>query len=221
MNRHNLIFPLILFLGACAANPPDRPDSLDDKPLESYALVVGSIAKPASHRGFDTYSIDMVAPAQKKAYRFRAETSFSPVNGGFPADAVINGNERSYFARRVEPGTYFISRHEVTITNTFTTYSFGQEGRFTRPFDLEAGDVAYVGAHVFEPQHDDEVFLWRNVVAPEYQIRNTFARDMQQMEILYPQFDWSRTRNLELQLHPENVEPIEDADVWINPFGLF
>ena len=221
MNIRYLPAFLILLLGGCTASPPDRPESLDGALLETQALVVGSIAKPASHDGFDTYSIDMVSPEQKKAYRYRVMTSLSPVNGGFPADAEIDGLERSYFARYVEPGTYFISRHEVTITNTFTTYSFGEKGRFTQPFELAPGDVAYIGTHVFRPLHDDEVFLWRDVVAPEYSIENSHAADLQQLEILYPSFDWSRTRNLELQLDPEDVKVIEDAEVWINPFGLF
>ncbi|MDX1444226.1 MAG: hypothetical protein R3270_10730, partial [Gammaproteobacteria bacterium] len=185
------------------------------------ALVVGSISKPVTLDGFDTYSVDMFCPTGKQAYRFRVESSSAPVSGGFPADVVIEGREKAYFIRYVEPGSYFIARQAVDITNTFTTYTFGQRGQLTERVDLQAGDVVYLGEHEFVPLHDSEFFLWRDVVAPEYRIRNAAEEDRRALESLYPGFDWDRMRNPGLELQDGNHELIEESDVWINPFGLY
>lgn len=209
-----------LLLAACATSHPDRPESIEPAQLEGKALVVGSIAKPADHDGFGSYAIDMVFPQEAQAYRFRVEAAASPFDSGFPADAVMNGHERSYFLRFVEPGTYIFARHEVAITNTFTTYTFGEQGRLTRPFTLAAGDVVYVGEHLFVPNHDNDFFLWREVTAPSYQLRNDFDADRKALETLYPGFDWSRMQDLKLQLEDAPRKAITETDVWVNPFGI-
>lgn len=216
----NLLAILLLSFGiAGCTSTPDRPDEIDKAALAGKALIVGSISKPATHAGFDHYSIDLVCPAERQAHRIRVSRSISPIRYGFPHDIVVENREKTFFARLVEPGRYLVARYAVDITNTFTTYTFGERGQLTELFDAEAGDIVYIGEHEFIPRHEDEIFLWRDLEAPDYRIRDSFDNDREQLEKLYPDIDWTRMRNPGLEKRSEDTRPIEESSVWINPFG--
>lgn len=182
-------------------------------------MIVGSLSKPEAHDGFDTYSLDLVHPDRRIAYRIRITTGLSPVGSGFPTDLVIDGREKSLFIRFVEPGRYFLARQAVSITNTFTTHIFGEKGRLSNTITAAAGNIIYIGEHVFSPRHEDALFLWRDVAAPEHRIIDAFESDRDALRDLYPDVPWKITRNATLEKRSENMDTFQDTNVWINPFG--
>lgn len=209
----------LLMLSACATSFQDRPETIDTARLGQMAMIVGSISKPAGHDGFDTYSIDLVHPDRRLAYRIRITTGLSPVGSGFPTDIIDGDREKSLFVRFVEPGRYFLARQAVDITSTFTTHVFGEKGRLSNMFTAAAGDIIYIGEHAFTPRHEDALFLWRDVVAPSHRIIDAFETDRDALRTLYPEISRESIQDAELQKRDDDLEKIRDTDVWINPFG--
>lgn len=210
---------LLAMLTGCATSFQDRPASIDPARLGHMAMIVGSMSKPEAHDGFDNYSLDLVHPDHRLAYRIRITTGLSPIGSGFPTDLVIDGREKSLFVRFVEPGRYFLARQAVGITNTFTTHVFGEKGRLSNTITAAAGDIIYIGEHAFSPRHEDALFLWRDVMAPDHRIIDAFEADRDALRDLYPDIQWESIRNATLEKHKDDAEPFQDADVWINPFG--
>jgi hypothetical protein len=217
-----LLYPLLTSLAliaGCATSVQDRPASIDPARLGQMAMIVGSISKPEAHDGFGNYSLDLVHPGRRLAYRIRITTGLSPIGSGFPTDIVVDGREKSLFIRFIEPGRYFLARQAVGITNTFTTHVFGEKGQLSNTITAAAGDIIYIGEHAFSPRHEDAIFLWRDVMAPEHRIIDTFESDRDALRDLYPDIHWETTRNVTLKKRKEGAETFQDSNVWINPFG--
>lgn len=190
MKRFTLYLALLLSLLIVSCKTHQEANPEEFKEASGNGLVIGTLTFDSDKPANDIYRIFFEPTTGDKRF-IRKNKGRIFIKARDKKGKALNGdfnNKHTYlFAFELKPGKYEFNQYNY-LNNIGYTGLVSSSSKFSIPFTIESGTIAYVGELIYHDKPEPDM--------PKIIVQDNYQRDMEEFEKKFPGAEWSRAENM-------------------------